>query len=168
MKPETTITEVDGVIQITGYAYTFEDDQVQGGPANGGWIERIERKTLKLPRKMVLHHNIEQYRHQSEEPTMVGRTRFRCGHLSADHQAGTARPVNRTERGAICPNHHRHNRNRRQSGRLLSHQSRCGQPKMNGVPSDQTTIPQTVPPPHHDTTRTNTAWRSLVRVSHTR
>lgn len=62
MKPETTITEVGGVIQITGYAYTFRDDHVQGGPANGGWIERIERKALKLPRKMVLHHNIEQYR----------------------------------------------------------------------------------------------------------
>lgn len=59
MKPEATITEVDGVIQIQGYAYTFEDEEIQGGPANGGWIERIDRDALKLPRKTRLLYDFE-------------------------------------------------------------------------------------------------------------
>jgi phage head maturation protease len=50
MKPEATISETG---EITGYAYTFEDEEMQGGPANGGWIERIDRNALKIPLRNI-------------------------------------------------------------------------------------------------------------------
>jgi phage head maturation protease len=50
MKPEATISETG---EITGYAYTFEDEEIQGGPAEGGWIERIDRNALNIPQRNI-------------------------------------------------------------------------------------------------------------------
>jgi len=54
MKPPATVTDTN---QIVGYAYTFEEQEVSGGPAAEGWIERIMPGAFTAPKNVALYLN---------------------------------------------------------------------------------------------------------------